>query len=202
MARRAHIVLIILLLAGFINPVYSALPKKKKKGAFKQGQSDWQLGMGFFSFMKPKTDSLLYYGIVETKAVPPIQIRYEYALTDNIGMGGMIAMAFAHVKVTDNTDPENINGIDYSYFMCGARFLYHYPLQSEFIDPYVASTIGITLTGSSPYGPSNPFETYKKTFLWGIHAGANVYFLEDFMGAFLEVGYGMSVMNAGLTFKF
>ena len=117
-------------------------------------------------------------------------------------MSGVIAMANSHVKVTDNTDPDNVNGFDYFYFLFAGRFSYNLKMESEFIDPYVVSTVGFTLTGSSLYGPSNPFAESKKTFLWGIHAGANVYFLPDFMAAFVEVGYGMAVLNAGITFKF
>ncbi len=180
----------------------SALPrKKKKKTAFTQGQSALQLGAGFPSLLKPAVDSFMYFGEVTRNGFPPIQLRYEYAVTGNIGVGAMFGYASSKVTITDNTDSENINGFKYTYILLGARAAFHLPNKSAKFDPYVVGFAGLNLTTASPFGPSNPLETQKKIFSWSAHAGANYYFVGP-LGGFLEVGYGISYVNAGVTFKF
>ncbi len=199
--RPATLVFLVLFVFGAVAEASAHPPRKKKKTAFKQGQSTLQAGTGFPSLVKPNIDTLLYFGEVKRKLFPPIQLRYEYAVTGNIGIGGMIGYASADAEITDNTDPENINGFKYTYILAGARGAFHPSTKSPKFDPYVVGFAGLNLTTISPYGPSNPLEVTKKTFLWSLHAGANFYFVEK-IGAFAEVGYGVAVVNAGVTFKF
>lgn len=186
---------------SFDAAAYPSRKKKKKKTAFTQGQSTLQVGVGFPSLLKPEIDSFMYFGEVKRTAFPPIQLRYEYAVTGNVGIGGMLGYAASDVSITDNTDPDNINGFKYTFILLGARGAFHPSTKSPKFDPYVVGFAGLNITTTKPYGPSNPLETQKKIFAWSIHAGANYFFLEK-IGAFLEVGYGVSVVNAGLTFKF
>jgi hypothetical protein len=143
----------------------------------------------------------MYFGEIKHKNFPPLQLRYEYAATGNIGIGAMFGFASSDVSITDNTDPENINGFKYKYILIGARATFHPTVKSPKFDPYVAGFAGLNITTVTPYGPNNPLETQKKVFAWSVHAGANYYFI-DKLGAFLEAGYGVSYVNAGVTFKF
>jgi len=120
--------------------------KKKKKTAFTKGQSALQLGVGIGSFLQPQTDTLLYFGTVKRKAFPPLQLRYEYAVTDNIGIGGMLGFASSKVTFTDNTDPENINGFKYTFILAGARASFHLKTKSPKFDPYLVGFAGLNLT--------------------------------------------------------
>lgn len=195
--------ILLALIFTFLSFDASASPKrkKKKKMAFTQGQSSLQAGIGFPSLIKPEIDSFMYFGEVERSKFPPVQLRYEHAVTNNIGIGMMLGYSKSKVTITDNTDPENINGFNYTYLILGARGAFHLNANSPKFDPYLVGFGGLNLTTTSSFGPDNPLETQKKIFIWSIHAGANYYFVGP-LGAFLEVGYGVSIVNAGLTFKF
>lgn len=200
---RKTVLLVAVLVAGVLCPAhaFTLTKKKKKKTAFTQGQVDLQAGAGFPSLIRPVTDTLLWFGAVTRKASPVFQARLEYAVTNNLGVGLLLGMATSKTTYTDNTDPDNINGFKYSSFIAGGRAAFHLPVKSARFDPYAVGFAGINLMKATPFGPNNPLETDKKVFLWSLHAGANVYFT-DKIGAFLELGYGMSVVNAGVTFKF
>ncbi|TND07655.1 MAG: hypothetical protein FD123_2974 [Bacteroidetes bacterium] len=200
--KTAGLVLLALLVQGiFCEAAAGFYPKKRRKAAFNQGQSDVQLGIGFPSLIKPETDTLQIFGAVERKIFPPIQARYEYGVTDNIGIGALMGVAFSTVTITDNTDPDNVNGFKYTYYIAGARFAWHQPVKVDKLDFYGVAFAGASFTSVAPFGPSNPLDPYKKTFAWSVHAGASYYFLGTF-GAFLEVGYGVAIANGGLTLKF
>jgi hypothetical protein len=175
--------------------------KKKKARAFEQGQSSVHAGAGMPSLVKPKTDSLLIYGEVERKSLIPIYLRYEYALTDHIGLGAVAAYSNAKVTVTDNTDPDNVNGYNYTYLIFAARGAWHQDLAVERLDAYGVLTLGFNITSAEAFGPSNVFEPYKKAFIWGVHVGANYYFTDN-IGIHAEAGYGISIFNAGVSVRF
>jgi len=199
--RSAFLLFLSFFVSGLLCELSAAPAKKKKKRAFLQGQSSTQAGVGYPSLIKPNTDTLMYFGTVEKKASPPFFVRYEFGVTDNLGVGGMIGMAFSEATYTDNTDPDNVNGFKYSHFISGLRAAWHFTIKSPKFDPYAVGFVGANLTKISSFGPSNPLEVSKKVFLWSVHVGANYYFL-DKIGAFAEVGYGISVANAGLVLKF
>lgn len=194
--------IILFYITFMLNSVHvSATEGKKKMKLFEQGQSDLQLGIGFPPLVKPPVDTFLYYGTVVRKTFPPIHLRYEYGVTDNIGVGGLITFSKSKLTYTDNTDPENINGFDYTYFMVGAFATWHQPIGVSKLDPYARLFSGVNITGASPFGPANPLDASKKTFLWSVHVGANYYFMEK-LGAYVEVGYGVSIANVGVILKF
>jgi hypothetical protein len=207
-ARRIILLLMLFVIPGIAIDASAETQKKrrkkrkKKETAFMQGQSVIQAGVGLPSLIRPETDTLLYFGEVKSTGSPMTQLRYEYGVTDNLGVGLLMGMSFAKVHYTDNTDPENLNGFDYSYFVAGARASWHQPMKSSRFDPYAVAFLGTCISRITAYGPSNPLEGAKhKSFLWSVHAGANFYVIKH-LGVFAEVGYGVSVFNTGLTLKF
>lgn len=174
--------------------------KKKKKTAFEQGQFDLQLGAGLPSLVSAETDTLKYFGDLKIKSQPVYQFRGSYGILSNVSVGWMMGLTFSQAEYTDNTDPDNINGFKFTAFVIGARAAYHHLVTSEKFDPYVAGFAGFNAMSTKPYGEDNPIDIEHRKFLWSIHGGANFYFL-DKLGAFAEVGYGVSYVNFGITLK-
>ena len=91
----------------------------------------------------------------------------------------------------------------WNYFIIGVRGAYHYNgFGSKNLDVYGGAMLGYNIVKYS----SNVSEDYfGKSYGSGVglsgFIGGRWFFTESF-GAFAELGYGISVLNAGLTFKF
>ncbi len=191
----------LLILAGSISASSPGRRFRKSESAFQKGNVLLSGGIGFPALFVPNTDSLLIYGSLEKKNSLPFYFKGEYAITDNIGAGLMFALNSSKVTVTDNTDPTNVDGFDYSYTTIALRAAWHQNLNIDNLDAYGALMAGLVSTGPKPFGPYNYFNSDKKTFMWGIYVGANYFFI-PLLGVHAEVGYGFSVANVGITVKF
>lgn len=91
----------------------------------------------------------------------------------------------------------------WNYFIIGARGAYHYNgFHTKNFDLYGGAMLGYNIVKYS----SNVSEDYfGKAYGSGLGFSGFVggrYFFSNSIGAFAELGYGISVLNAGLTFKF
>ncbi len=96
----------------------------------------------------------------------------------------------------------------YTFIYAGARASYHLAealnVQDKNFDPYVGATVGFRHAGyrdSYGYSYSDYGSGYNSGLWVGIHAGAR-YLFSPKIGAFAEVGYGVSALKVGLTAKF
>ncbi len=97
----------------------------------------------------------------------------------------------------------------YTFIYAGARASYHLGdalnVQSANFDPYVGATLGFRharYRDSYGYSYSDYYSnSYNSGLYIGIHAGAR-YLFSPKIGAFAEVGYGVSALKLGLTAKF
>ncbi|MDB4648894.1 porin family protein [Crocinitomicaceae bacterium] len=124
----------------------------------------------------------------------PICFSYEYALNDNIGLGVNISYS--------STKYDYVNLYEERYTRLGilARGAYHFDILRD-VDLY--SGIGV---GFLSYNFTNSvYDDYDYNFGtpfgYSIFAGAR-YFFSDAIGAYAEVGYGISVINAGIVLGF
>ena len=96
----------------------------------------------------------------------------------------------------------------YTFIYAGARASYHLAealnVQDKNFDPYIGATVGFRHAGyrdSYGYSYSDYGSGYNSGLWVGIHAGAR-YLFSPKIGAFAEVGYGVSALKLGLTAKF
>ncbi|GAB3990084.1 hypothetical protein GCM10028807_16480 [Spirosoma daeguense] len=95
----------------------------------------------------------------------------------------------------------------YNFIYAGARASYHLGealnTQNDKFDPYIGATLGFRYAGySDSYGYDYSYgSSYNSGLYLGVHLGSRFMF-SDKIGAFAEVGYGVSALKLGLTAKF
>ena len=175
-----------LLLILFV-AVFSLSQLMAQESTFNKGNKVINLGVGFGNS---------YYGSYYTSQMPAISASFEIGVADNIlekgsiGVGGYIA--YSSAKYTDYYKTYNL--------IIGARGAFHYPLVDK-LDTYTGLIIGYNFFNYTYY------DTYSGADLSGSggefswFAGARYYFSESFavMG---ELGFGISVLTLGVSFKF
>jgi hypothetical protein len=156
-----------------------------------EGQIDMNLGIG-----------LLTFGATGDVGVPPVSFSLDYALKDNITVGGFLGYYSSSQEFPSFGGTYVFN---YSYTIVAARGTYHYPLVDN-LDTYGSVLLGYTVGSSSIEEPAgaNPAFTPAAASVGGVAYGFSVgarYHFTDNIGAFAEVGYGISLLNIGLTYK-
>jgi len=138
--------------------------------------------------------------------IPPLQVRYERAVTDRLSVGGILGYSSSTYKYDDYDVNYNTgamiskkSSIDYSYLLVGLRGNYHFETEESKFDPYLGLTLGYNnvSVGESTYN----IEVKSSAAILGAQFGSNYYFSER-LGAWAEVGYGLGYLNLGITFKF
>ena len=126
-----------------------------------------------------------------------ITASFEHGFTDKISAGGYVGFVqrkFAH-------------DWKYTYFVIGARGSYHFnellKVENEKLDVYGGASLyyrGYKLK----YGDdeiSELYDTNGGTVGIALHAAAR-YMFKDNLGAYAELGYGVSPLQLGVTLKF
>jgi hypothetical protein len=151
-----------------------------------------------------------HYGIYSnyTFVTPGLGISYEHGLQVEagpgvIGVGGYVGYKSLGYKKTYT----NIAVYDYrwTYVIIGARGAYHYDLFGvEELDTYgglmFAANILSTKDKSTYYGLTGELATGNTDPSLTLFLGGRYYFSES-IGGLIEVGYGVSYLNLGLSFK-
>lgn len=178
--------------------------------SYKKGQLDLNLGLGL-------GDNLVEGpGIT---IVPPISASLEYGITDDISLGGYMGFAGSVSRYygSEWCNNGNGNGVNYNYtdsytwtyFLIGARGAYHFGrfIKVDKLDVYAGLLLGNDFAHES-YSTTSPCSDHVRYndvpyggFFWSIYGGARYHFTNRF-GVFGELGYGVSYLNAGVTFKF
>lgn len=159
--------------------------------SFKAGDNVATVNVGFCSS----------YGI-------PVNAYYERGIYDinddmSIGVGGTIGwggtssvVGLPDVSEYSITRAVATSKIYYNNFLFGAIGNYHYTGFNNF-DLYAGLCLGLDVATSSAHGVS----ASSAGFMSGINVGARYYFTDSF-AANLEVGYGISLICVGLSYKF
>lgn len=136
------------------------------------------------------------FGFTGTGGVPLVA-SVEHGVTDKISAGiygGMIKRKFG-------TD------VKYSYLVFGAKGAYHFNEELNITDSKIDVYGGAALYYRSykiKYKDADPQYNAKSTggdIGVGFFAGGRYFFAKN-AGAFAEVGYGISPLQLGITFKF
>lgn len=132
----------------------------------------------------------------------PVSLSYERGVYDinnkmAIGVGGLLGFGFDSEKFDGGKATSN-------HILLGARGAWHYTGFSSW-DLYAGLTLGYNIVSSSVKydNPlySGEFDASSSGLLWGMHVGARYYFNEKF-GVMGELGYGVGVLNLGVSYKF
>lgn len=161
-----------------------------------KGQQDLHLGVGLGS---------TFYGGGFRSVLPPINIAYEKGITENIGVGAYAGYAAARYNYGGfNTYNYHWN---YNYIILGARGAYHYDLfKIPKLDTYGGLMLGFTIAratfhSNDPYiDETNYTSPSSGGITWSGFIGAR-YKIKEKLGAYAELGYGVSVLNLGLHLK-
>lgn len=175
-----------LLLLLFV-AVFSLTQLVAQESTFKKGDKVLNLGIGFGS---------TFYGSFYGSQTPALSASLEVGVKDgildkgSIGVGGYLGYSSATWT----------NYYKTSNFIIGARGTFHYPLVNK-LDTYTGLLLGYNIynykyeTGYLGSGSS----TSGLILAW--YLGARYYFTDKFavMG---ELGYGVSYLTLGVSFKF
>lgn len=185
----------------------AAISVNAQETAFYQGSSTFTIGYGFPNIGKSILKIGNSAGVTDSKitGVGPLHAKYEYAVSDKVGVG----VSVGYVSFADEYT-QNSGGPTYKYkdaitsLGILARFNYHFGGNDK-VDPYVGIGAGynnwsLKTTTNDPDGTGNSITIPIKV---GFEGGVGVrYYFTPNIGAYAELGYGKSILQGGLAFKF
>lgn len=125
----------------------------------------------------------------------PVGVSVEADVKNNFSVGG--SLDYYHYNY-------GYYSSGYNFVYMGARASYHLGealnVQSSSFDPYIGASLGFRYAGSG-YSDYYYSSSYNSGLWVGLHLGARFMFSPK-VGAFTEVGYGVSAVKLGLTAKF
>lgn len=165
---------------------------------FKKGQLDFQAGVGFINSLNITLNEAGVGGSIKSKfAFPPPTVSLDYGITDEISIGGYVNYTDVEYRMS-NGDFIEQNKI----IMIGARGLYHVDLLPK-LDTYGGLGLAygsLKATAPEPFGGGTMASTSGDLYYQFI-AGGRYRFTKN-TGVFVELGYGVTVINLGLNIKF
>ena len=220
---KKHVLILAALLVIFTSafagsdPLVSSDKKENKEvvvkkrgggGAFEQGKSVVTLGYGFPNLMKVLFSVYSSYGGYSVTGIGPLHVKYEYGLTDNLGLGLSVTYVSFNASWTDpygfGTSTPYTYGWKGSSLAFSPRVNYHFGHSDKF-DPYVGLGIGYDAFSISYYTnqPGDPGLTFANVspLAYEFTFGTRFYFTDN-IGAYTEIGYSKSIIQFGVTAKF
>ena len=174
-----------------------------------KGKSSLSVGLGFPNLYKTNLD-FLFAGQPSEETpkesnIPPVSFIYEYGLSEDISLG--VQYSFTQKKWAIES-----SSIGFRYSVFGVRGSYHLQkalkMSNDKFDPYVGVMLGyytskffITLADLDPSEKSVYDDLAASAFAWQGYLGAKYHFTKN-ISAFGEIGYGFSIANVGVTYRF
>jgi len=157
--------------------------------AYKQGDRVLSAGLGLGSLA----------GLYGEASMPPISVGYEVGYNENISFGGLAGIAGSKQEYTFFGEKW---GWEYTYIILGGRAAYHFDVfKDPKIDSYAGLTVGYNIVSTKEIGTiQSGFSASGSYFLYGGHLGLRYYFSQQ-LGAQVELGYGLGVINVGISYK-
>jgi len=179
--------------------------------AFQEGGHTVSVGHGAVTFLGNLNRTFDLYTDLNYKGLGPLYLKYEYGVTDRIGLGVNIAYATNEWDYRYQSTDENGNTVFYNEsterdtYSVLARFNYHFGNSDRF-DPYFGFGVGYRdanwkFNSSGPDGGSGVELKSLMPFGFEFTLGAR-YFFTNNIGLYAEVGGAKSVMQGGLVAKF
>ncbi len=134
-------------------------------------------------------------GVYGSTTLPAINVGYESGFEDKISIGGLAGIAGS------SQDYGWGGKYSYTYIIIGARGAYHFLENNEKIDAYAGLMLGYNIVSASYSGPSAYNVSASGSYLaLGGFVGGRYYFTPQLAG-FAELGYGIGLLNLGVTYK-
>jgi opacity protein-like surface antigen len=133
----------------------------------------------------------------------PVQFAYEQGITDNIGIGAAVGYSSYGGKWQQSSYNYRYSWRTISVMVRGA---YHFDVKNRNFDPYGGVGLGFlkysyNWTSNEPgFNESNYNISSASPLGYQLFLGTRYHFTDQ-IGAYAELGYGIAVFNAGLTFK-
>jgi hypothetical protein len=166
-----------------------------KSQIFAEGDRVANLGVGLLDF----SGSGYSFSVPISASVEWSVKEHLFDENSSLGFGGL-AGYYAN-KYTVKTANDGNYGWNYSHFLLGARGLLHYQFIDD-LDTYAGLMLGWDIVSSSSFGTNSAgSKNSAGGFVPGLFIGGRYYFARNF-SAFAELGYGISALQLGISFKF
>ena len=177
--------------------LFAAVHTSAQESVFGKGDNVVNLGVGFGGNLYNGYD----YGRSDINELPTFTLSYERGIISNLfneqsslGVGGLVGYTSAKYDYSGwgwtSTD-----------IMVGARGAMHYTFVDRF-DTYAGLMAGYNINSWKWKGAGyTSSSTGSSGLIYTFFVGGR-YYLGDSFAVFAEVGYGYSLINAGLSFKF
>lgn len=179
-----------------------------KAQAFEQGKSYVSVGYGFGNLTRALVKAVAdnSQGTLKMTAFGPAYVKYEYGVSDKIGLG--VNVAYIGVKATETYDDGlgtmYTDKVSFNSLSVLGRVNFHFAT-GDHVDPYFGIGAGYK-TGGWAFSSTNPgydIPTNLKGGGLGFETTLGIRFLfTDNIGAFAEIGIAKSVLQVGLVGKF
>ena len=177
----------------FVIVVLSFAQLVAQESTFNKGDKVLNLGLGL--------GTSWYSGTYYKAQVPPISASFEVGIVDNILEKGVLGVG-GYLGYSSYKSDYGSYGWKFKNIVIGARGNFHYPLIDK-LDTYVGLMIGYNVVSDKGWGD---YTGYDFGSSWGgirtaEFVGARYYFSDNF-AAMLELGYGVTYLNLGVSLKF
>ena len=190
----------VIITTGVILSFSSSIESKAQ--VFGEGYKFISIGYGF-----PNVSSSIF-NLYESrsnytvKGLGPMHGKFEYGITEKIGIGISLNYVSTEVRWDDGTYRE---GFDYSALAANVRINFHF-LDHEKVDFYYGLGMGYNHVSTSYFytGNNTQEENFPINLLpVGIETTIGLrYMFSPSVGAYLEMGWAKSLMQAGIVSKF
>jgi opacity protein-like surface antigen len=188
----------------------ASMPSMLRAQSFVEGSHQLSVGHGAVTFLSNLNRSFDLYQDVGYSGLGPLYFKYEYAVTDKIGMGVNFAYAENEWSYRYSTTDENGNTTFYDEttkrdtYSILARMNFHFG-NSERFDPYFGFGVGYRdanwrMSSTGPDGGSGVVLKSLMPFGMEFTLGGRYYFAKN-IGLYAEVGAAKSVFQGGLVVK-
>jgi len=156
--------------------------------SFNKGDNVLNVGVGLGTYINDKGISM---------TIPPISVSFEYGVVNlldgkgGIGIGGYVSYLLR--KSNDYSFNDNFNVGD---FIIGPRGLFHYQLIDN-LDTYAGLLLGYDIVSFSHKDAQLSASKFYAAFFVG-----GRYYLTNNIAVFGELGYGISPLQLGISYKF
>lgn len=161
-----------------------------------EGNSMINLGVGLSSYYTSGTG----YNM----SLPPVEGTFEYMITENISVGAFVG-AYGS-KYETNFDLAYNFSSKFSYIDGGALGNFHFVNDDKF-NAYVGAKLGYVSVSTSTDSNDDYLDELLETLdytdsgiIYGVQLGGR-YFVSEKFAINAELGYGISLLKIGVTFK-
>ena len=134
------------------------------------------------------------------------RLQYEQGMWD-VGGPGVISLG-GYVGYKGYSYKYNVMGTDakssWNYTIIGVRSAYHFSsIENEKLDLYAGIMLGyyfVNFKHTSSQGSIGSSGSYGNSLAFDIYGGAR-YYLNEKVGLFAELGYGVAFLNVGAVLK-